>query len=101
MDLRDDLEEEKGHAAERDQGKIEPQEQPQWCSSFRKAPPNSAIKLISIRRLMHSLVPSPQDLIASGTILDTHRCTLHNPVKVIMKINHQMVLYQLFVKNSD
>lgn len=34
VDLRDDLEEEMGRAAERDQGKIEPQEQPQWPSSF-------------------------------------------------------------------
>lgn len=34
VDLRADLEEEKGHAAERDQGKTEPREQPQWPSSF-------------------------------------------------------------------
>lgn len=84
-----------------DQGKIEPQEQPQWPGSFYKTPPNSAIKLQSIRRLMHSLVQSPQDLIVSGTKIDTHRCTLLNPAKLIMKINHQMVLYQLFVKNAD
>lgn len=84
-----------------DQGKTEPQEQPQWPGSFYKTPPNSAIKLQSIRKLMHSLVQSPQDLIVSGTIIDTHRCTLLNPAKLIMKINHQMVLYQLFVKNAD
>lgn len=50
---------------------------------------------------MHSLAQSPQDLIVSGTIIDTHRCTPLNPVKLIMKINHQVVLYQLFVKSVD
>lgn len=86
VDLRDDLKEEKGHS-ERYQCNIEPQ---RWPRSFCKAPPNSAIKLQSIRGLMHSLVQSPQDLIVSGTLSDTHRCTPLNPVKLTMKINHQM-----------
>lgn len=32
---------------------------------------------------MHSLAQSPQDLIVSGTIIDTHRCTPLNPVRLI------------------